>query len=537
MTDRPRADRARPATRSRTPVSRRHFLQGAGTAAVGAGALAAGASGGSQLLAEPAGRGAATAPQPLPANFGRMFPNLPTFATPSDALREALIDIGRPGGVLDAQDDLAAGPVELIIDPDLSLVNRNNPDHTAGTTFFGQFLDHDFTFDAASPLGVPTEPTRSPNSRTPVLDLDSLYGAGPNASPQLYQRNDRALLRIEGNGQFEDLPRDADGRAVISDPRNDENVIIAGLQSAFILFHNNVVDRVRDERRTLPALVFSEARRRVVHHYQWIVVKEFLPQILGQALVDDIMRNGPRHYRPPLFAYMPVEFQGAAYRFGHSMVRPSYRANLRGDNGEPFFGMIFDPAGEGQADPVDLRGGSRAPRRFIGWGTFFDFGDGDVRPNKRIDTKLSTPLFDLPLGAIASGDPPTALPQRNLLRHITWSLPSGQAIARAMGAPVLSTGDLAELSGYGLGLDANTPLWYYVLKEAEVVNDGLTLGPVGGRIVGEVFIGALRLDRGSYLNQRNWRPTLPQRDGRVTGNFTMLDLLGFAGVDPATRGQ
>jgi hypothetical protein len=518
-------------------VSRRHFLQGAGTTAVGAGALAAAGGTSGVLTPDPVGARRDTPSQPSPANFGRMFPNLPSFATPSDALTEALTDIGRPGGILDAADDLAAGPVELIVNPDLNLVNRNNDTHTAGTTFFGQFLDHDFTFDAASPLNVPTDPTRSPNSRTPVLDLDSLYGGGPNSSPHLYRNDDRRYLRIESGGQFEDVPRDSNGRAIISDPRNDENLIISGLQAAFILFHNKVVDRVRAERRTLPSLVFSEARRRVTHHYQWIVVKEFLPQILGQALVDNILRNGNRFYRPPLFAYMPVEFQGAAYRFGHSMVRPSYRANLAGDNGQPFFGMIFDPAGEGQADPVDLRGGRRAARRFIGWGTFFDFGDGNMRPNKRIDTKLSTPLFNLPLGAIASGDPPTSLPQRNLLRHVTWSMPSGQAIAGAMSVPMVGPGDLSELAGYGLGLESSTPLWYYVLKEAELMTDGLTLGPVGGRIVGEVFIGALRLDRASYLNQRSWRPTLPQRDGRVTGNFTMLDLLAFAGVDPATRGQ
>ena len=142
---------------------------------------------------------------------------------------------------------------------------------------------------------------------------------------------------------------------------------------------------------------------------------------------------------------MPVEFQAAAYRFGHSMVRPSYRANLAGDDGQPFFGFIFDPAQRRQADPDDLRGGARAPRRFVGWQTFFDFGDGEVKPNKRIDTKISTPLFNLPLGAIASHDPPTALPQRNLLRHLTWSLPSGQAIAAAMGVTPLAPADLSEL--------------------------------------------------------------------------------------------
>ena len=121
--------------------------------------------------------------------------------------------------------------------------------------------------------------------------------------------------------------------------------------------------------------MFAEARRLVTWHYQWIIVNEFLPHIIGASLVNDILSRGRRFYTPRAGEQsIPVEFQGAAYRFGHSMVRPSYRANLAGDSGGPFFGFIFDPAGEGQPDPVDLRGGARARRRFIGWQTFFDFG-------------------------------------------------------------------------------------------------------------------------------------------------------------------
>jgi hypothetical protein len=219
---------------------------------------------------------------------------------------------------------------------------------------------------------------------------------------------------------------------------------------------------------------------------------------------------------------------------GHSLVRPSYRANLAGDNGEPFFAFIFDPSQEGAADPDDLRGGSRAPRRFIGWQTFFDFGDGEVKPNKKIDTKISTPLFTLPLGAIASHDAPIALPQRNLLRHLTWQLPSGQRVARAIGATPLAPADLQELAPLGVGFERSTPLWYYVLKEAEVIADGLQLGPVGGRIVAEVFIGLLQTDPGSYLaTNPRWQPTLPSR----SGTFRTSDFLTFAGVDPRSRGQ
>ena len=220
------------------------------------------------------------------------------------------------------------------------------------------------------------------------------------------------------------------------------------------------------------------------------------------------------------------------------MVRPSYRANLAGDEGQAFFGMIFDASQAGVADPNDLWGGCRAPPRFVGWQTFFNFGDGEVKPNKLIDTRLSTPLFSLPLGAIPTFGGPTALAQRNLLRHVTWQLPSGQSIARAMNVPTLSREDLSELKALSQDLDASTPLWYYVLKEAEVMEGGRHLGPVGGRIVGEVIIGLLQLDRHAFLSvDPQWRPTLPTRSGQVTGDFQMVDFLTFAGVDPTSRGQ
>ena len=492
-------------------------------------------------LAPPAVRSAYA--QTSPQVFGRMFPNLPPFAAADERVRAALRDMGMPGGLMDARDNLAAGPVALVADPNLSANNPNNNTHTAGTTFMGQFLDHDMALDRTSPIGVPTPPEQITNVRTPSFDLDSLYGAGPTVAPQLYNSGDRAKLRIESGGLFEDLPRDASRTAIIADPRNDENLIIAGLHAAFILFHNNTVDFVRSQNPAIStAAAFTEARRLTTWHYHWLILKEFLPLFVGQAMVDDVLRNGRRFYRPPMGgAFMPVEFQGAAYRFGHSMVRPSYRANRTGDpGGNPdtgapqFFGFIFDPAGQGQSDPVDLRGNARAPRRFIGWETFFNFGDGEVRPNKRIDTKLSTPLFNLPPITLPGGEPPTSLPQRNLLRGLTWSLPSGQAIAQAIGAPWLRSNDLSELTNYGAQFQKSTPLFYYVLKEAELLAGGLTLGPVGGRIVAEVFIGLLQTDPGSWVaTQPAFTPTLPP--GNASGTFTMVDFLRFAGVDPASR--
>src|SRR5262249_43632354 len=135
---------------------------------------------------------------------------------------------------------------------------------------------------------------------------------------------------------------------------------------------------------------------------------------------------------------------------------------------------------------------------------------------------------------IASHDAPTALPQRNLLRHLTWQLPSGQSVAKLMGVTPLAAADLQELAPLGVGFDRSTPLWYYVLKEAEVVADGLRLGPGGGRIVTEVLVGLLQTAPASYLAVApRWEPTLPGKGG----DFLMTDFLTFAGVDPKSRGQ
>lgn len=506
----------------------------------------------------------------FPGAFGRLFPTLPPFAPATDAVAAALKDMGKPGGLMDAKDDLSQPPAALITNPALSIHNPDNPTHTAGTHFMGQFMDHDMTFDASSPLGQPTDPTVTRNYRTAAFDLDSVYGLGPIGSPHQYDPKDPAKFIVGFGGLFEDVPRqmDLDGSsnttAVIGDPRNDENMMIGGLVAAFLKFHNRVVDHLRAQGHSNPAEVFLRARMLTTWHYQWMIVHEFLPLFIGQSLTQDILTHGARFYRAPRGrGYIPVEFQTGSYRFGHSMVRPSYRANLKGDNGSPFFGFVFDPGQHPEdgssaplADPNDLSGGARAPRRFIGWQTFFDFGDGQVKPNKRIDTTISSPLFTLPLRAIASHDRPVALPQRNLLRHITWSLPSGQAVARYMGIPALTPDHFTELAAYGLDFDVNTPLWYYVLRESAVTqttqptlvpsppptptttSGGLRLGPVGGRIVGEVILGLLMADPTSYLSaEPGWRPVLPTRSGAVNGTFRMIDFLTYAGVDPTSRGQ
>jgi hypothetical protein len=520
--------------------SRRGFLKRA-SAGAGAVALGGGVAGAFSrpVQARPArSLFASTSAQ----TFGRLFPDLKAFAPVSDGVTKSLLAVGAQGGLLDAQDQLSAGPVNLITNPALSVNNPDNPTHTAGTTFMGQFIDHDITFDTSSTLGITTDPFTSPNGRTPSLDLDSVYGSGPVGSSSLYNSKDPAKLLIgsggtypDGTKGFEDLPRLSDGTAVIGDPRNDENMMIAGLHCAFILFHNRAVDDIRAANRKRQSSDFDNARRLTTWHYQWLVLHEFLPLFVGQDMVDDVLQNGRRIYTVGLGqAFMPVEFQGACYRFGHSMVRPSYRANLMGNSdGSPFFGFIFDPGQNGAtSDPTDLRGGFRAPRRFIGWQTFFDFGDGQVKRNKQVDTHISTPLFTLPLGAIASHDQPTVLPQRNLLRQLTWSMPSGQSVAMAKGITPLDKQDLSELKPYGF--DTSTPLWYYALKEAQLLASALHLGPVAGRIVAEVLIGLIQSDPNSYVNvSPKWTPTVPIKNASL--GFRMTDFLTYAGVDPTTR--
>jgi Animal haem peroxidase/TAT (twin-arginine translocation) pathway signal sequence len=574
--------------------SRRDFLKGLG--ATGAG-LVAGTVGAGASIATPQAEGAtppapaspgtyasgrAGAP-PSSVDFGRIFPGLPPFAEANDTVRAALLEVGMPGGIMDAGDQLAAGPKALIVDPTVNGnptssnpygTNPDNPTMTAGSTFVGQFTDHDITFDQTSQLGVPQNPLLSPNTRTPALDLDSVFGGGPGLRPDLYVENpDGSVgpkLKLGTGGVHEDVPRVANGdgtyTALLGDPRNDENVIIAGLHCGHIMFYNRVLDELAEhDLARFPAtrvgdpanryVQFLIARQVTLWHYQWLLVNEHLPQIAGQAVVNDVLRSGNRFYRPPAAdAFMPIEFGAAAYRFGHSMVRPSYRANFTSGTGDstsptadPFFALVFDQNEPSFSDPVtydrdDLLGGYPAARRYVGWQTFFDLGDGQVKNNKKIDTTISSVLFTLPVPAIAphTQTSPTVLPQRNLLRQLTWGLPSGQAVARAMGVQALSAADLSDIGAVYSRFAASTPLWYYILAEAKVAAGGLNLGPVGGRIVTETLIGLLRADPTSYLSlDRGFYPFLgadlalgSAPDPNITGNrsYTRAHFLYYAGV-------
>lgn len=470
--------------------------------------------------------------------FGRLFPTLPAFAADTPLIRDALLELGAKGGPMDAGDDLS-DPIALIVDPALNVNNPNNPAMTAGFTFLGQFLDHDMTFDPTSSLARRQDPESIRNFRIPALDLDSIYGGGPGASPHLYDssvdggRTTLLTEEIPGSADVSigktarfDVPRNSQGTALLGDPRNDENLIVSQFHLALLRFHNQVVDDVKCELGAAYTAgeIFAEAQRVVRWHYQWMVLHEFLPTTVGQATVDDVLANGLKHFKWRNDPYIPVEFSVAAYRFGHSQVRPSYRANFgtsATDTSQQFFGLIFDPTATSIGDPDDLRGGRRAARRFIDWQTFFDFGDNRARNNKLIDTKLSSVLFEL-MGQ-AAGEP-VSLASRNLLRSLTMKVPSGQRVAQAMQLPALQAGDLADLAAFNLR--ERTPLWFYVLREADVAAGGQRLGPVGGRIVAEVIVGLIKGDRNSYLRQDpDWTPTYGGG-----GGFTATDLLRAAGV-------
>ena len=450
-------------------------------------------------VGEPRGSGIARAVgRASEGKFGLMFQQLPAFEPADDLLRE----LGR--SMVDPRD---ASPQNDPSDGDA----LDNPSISAGFTFLGQFVDHDMTLDL-TPLSLQqSDPNAVKNFDTPFFDLASVYGRGPAKDPQLYDpaRPGRLLL-AQPNG-IPDLPRRTDGSAILGDARNDENLIVAQLQVAFISLHNRFVDEGRG---------FAEAQRLTRWHFHRVIVNDFLPHVVGRETVDSLLGPGGtvrlEFYRPRnrLKPMMPVEYSAAAYRFGHSMVRPQYEMN------DADIGPIFGPPGE------DLRGSRPIPSRFLAdWTYFYDI-PGRPRPDghnlaRRIDTKLAIPLHALPPEVVPATPGPVVddLAERNLLRGKRLGLPAGQDVARAMGVPVLAN---AELGLADAAWGGRAPLWYYVLKEAELRHEGQRLGPVGGRIVAEVILGVLALDTSSALRSPG--------AAAVPADLRMGELLQRAGV-------
>jgi hypothetical protein len=464
--------------------------------------------------------------------FGRMFRSLPSAEWPKDALTR----LGE--AMTSAPETLkndATAPTAAHEDDDKRIQDdEENAGISAGYTYLGQFIDHDITFDPASSLQQQNDPDALVDFRTPRLDLDSLYGRGPGDQPFMYIGNKfrlgRPLLENTKNTKARDLPRFDDPinpgpkRALIGDKRNDENVIVAQLHSAMLQFHNKLVDKH-------PSDSFERVQQRVRWHYQWIVVNDFLKTICGEEVVEDILpdfgKNKPIWKLKPNLSvfkwrndpFMPIEFSAAAYRFGHSMVRPIYRLNTELNGGDDpnkatpeeekrgLAGRFFIFAG---VQKRGLNGFDEFPAQWaIDWSLFFDIKDSiknvgkkRVQPAYKIDSSLVNPLGFLPefskpplplkppfsvdqlqsKPADPHGDP-SSLAQRNLLRGLAMGLPSGQSVALALGVDPIEDKDLrvgkavtSDLSKNPLltsfdeehnSFKENAPLWYYVLAEAQ----------------------------------------------------------------------
>ncbi|GAA2542767.1 heme peroxidase family protein [Winogradskya consettensis] len=459
----------------------------------------------------------------------------------------------------------------------------------AGFTYLGQFVDHDLTLDnTATALGEHVTVNDLLQGRSPALDLDSLYGRGPDdRDDDRFYAPDKVKLRVgqtaaiagEGtnvNLNGYDLPRVTQGstkaerqRALIPDPRNDENLVVAQTHLAFIRFHNQVVNQLADQ--GVPSQVlFRRARGLVVRHYQWMLRTDFLPRIVDPAIVDDVFANGRRIFEIPAHGStengirhlkagdhptMPIEFSIAAYRLGHSMVRAAYDWNriFAGGAGSllllfTFSGTSgnFDPFGPDVSDP-ETGLFERLPTNWaVDWRRFYDFteagrddltGPNGVNKAQRIDTLLVNPLASLPkgsFGGVGTNPPPVQLNLafRNLVRAGMVNLATGQQLADVLDIPELTREQILGGAG-GAVLDTltdgereifatRTPLWFYVLREAEL-NGGRLTG-VGGRIVAEVFHRAMEGSRVSIVGDPAWKPTLGPDDR----TFRMVDLLLFA---------
>jgi hypothetical protein len=439
-------------------------------------------------------------------------------------------------------------------------------------TYLGQFIDHDLTFDPASSLQKQNDPDALVDYRTPRFDLDNVYGRGPDDQPYMYADDGKTLIRgtpLTGaaqNSKATDLPRSSGGRAIIGDPRNDENIIVSQLQGLLHRFHNRVV-------ADNPSWDFPRIQKEVRFHYQWMVLHDFLPTIVDHEVLKKVVpyfgstsKAAEVHlefFHPKDEPYMPLEFSAAAYRFGHSMVRPGYRLS---ETQGPL--DLFVPGGG-----PDLRGFQPPPgSAAMDWHRFVDLEPMDDTPvvdnpdqsdpknqNRlqlayKIDTSLVNPLFNLPPRVATN---PNILAERNLIRGWRMRLPSGQDVARAMGIKPLKdseiligkfTGDDTDIKGnvasFGDGsFKENCPLWVYILAETKhfthkvdvKTKQGLIpiatpkLGSVGGRIVAEVIAGLLLKDSSSFVSlDPLWTPT---RDIAPHGNRT----ISYAGADGSFR--
>lgn len=462
------------------------------------------------------------------------------------------------------------------IDHDITL-NTNGPDNDTGPggdQALGDVVTEPFHAFA------PDEVRRSlHNGRIPLLDLDSLYGSGPRfegepdhdttRSEDAYVRGSAKLrlgrigtepfgpfsLVAPGDDPQRDLPRStrpgSERMPLIPDSRNDENLVVAQFHVAMIRFHNAVVDWVaRNEpwfARTQRDL-FDRAQQLVRFHYQWLVVNDYLRTLTKPGMLDAVLATGPRLFRPARRVAMPLEFAVAAFRFGHSMVRGTYDFNVNftetGPFGEAKLDQLFQFTGNGGLSPNPASPSPALPSNWpVEWARLVDKGDPFAfRKASRIDPFLASGLGTLLNEGNSATDPIRSLlkqlAQRNLLRGYMLAIPTGEAVARELKVRPLTPEQLRRNASPEVvaALDSldGTPLWYYVLKEAEVQGNGNFLGEVGSRVLVETFLYLLRLDDESFMRRpgRDWTPAQGVRfeDRRLV--TTISDLLAFAGVLP-----
>jgi heme peroxidase len=402
-----------------------------------------------------------------------------------------------------------------------------------GYTYFGQFIDHDITYDNTDIDGPYSDPEQTQNGRTAYLDLDSLYGGGPQVSGQLYEGAIGAETFKVGQtipgGYLRDVPL-INGQPVLPDPsdvRNFENLIVRQFHVLFLKFHNEAVKQLSAQPPTVVGetgpdngTIFERARRLVRWHYQYIVHKEYL-----LAVLDGVVRKTLYAQRLPIrleneFS-IPIEFSAAAFRFGHSMVRGFYTLNCKKEDLALLDLVTKVPPGGSHLALKD--------EEIIQWGIFLDGLPASFRPtgSSFIDTALTLSLHKLPAAVFALfskmgiSRPDPRLPVRTLLRGARYKIASGQEVAEhllTLGRirpqdPLSSTEltqDSHDQSGSALkraNLQGNTPLFYYLLKEAEIKGNGQKLGPIASHIIGDVIIGALANDPDGYLRGvgSNWQ--------------------------------
>lgn len=407
-------------------------------------------------------------------------------AKPSSAIEQHFGRLFQPQRLQPSVSDLQALANNHMED---SLGAEGDSDEPAGIAFFGQFIDHDLTLDITTKLGEVAGDLRAiENFRTPRLELDSVYSHGPDAVPYLYEDGDHGPFKFilgtfAADGQPInplDLPRNRRKRAIIGDPRNDENLIISQIHGRqFMALHNLLIDQIAQGRLATKD-DFEAAREAVRGIYQHRIVTEFLPAVIDPLVLSPLMQGYRNGQLPGPIDWgnapdMPVEFSAAAFRFGHSMIRDTYQLKRGGSE----IGLF------------DLGGFNEVPDSSnIDMDMFFG---PNAQKARKIDTKIVKALLMLPKRV---AEKPSNLAERNLIRgQLTFNLPFGEDVADAHfpGSKIATHRAIEEV-----GLKNRTPLWFYILAEAES-HQG-KLGPVGGTIVAGTILNLLLKDRRSIAN-------------------------------------